>query len=129
MRLRQIERLHRLGIPVQAAVDPLIPEVTDTPDNLRSLLEALACGLPVITTVHNGAGELMHPPAEGYVVDDPHNASELASRLTDLLNPTRRIACGKAARQAAARWTFEHHVRAFEAVLGEASSQRRRAAG
>lgn len=42
LRLRQIQRLHRLGISVQAALDPLIPEVTDTAENLRPLLEALA---------------------------------------------------------------------------------------
>src|SRR5262249_34981442 len=45
------------------------------------VLEALACGLPVITTKNNGAGELMHPPAEGYVVDDPHDLPILADRL------------------------------------------------
>ncbi len=93
------------------------------------VLEAFSCGLPVITTAHNGAGELMHPPAEGFVIDDPHHLNALSSRLTEMLNPTRRIACGKSARHTAARWTFDHHVRAFEAVLRDASSRRARVAG
>lgn len=42
LRLRQIARLRKLGIPVQAALEPLIPEVTDTRSNLMELLEALA---------------------------------------------------------------------------------------
>src|SRR6202000_1194572 len=37
------------------------------------VLEALACGLPVITTRHNGASELLHPPREGFVIHDPHD--------------------------------------------------------
>ncbi|MFL5331116.1 MAG: glycosyltransferase family 4 protein [Gemmataceae bacterium] len=93
------------------------------------VLEALACGLPVITTAHNGAAELMHPPSEGFVIDDPHDSNQLAGRLSDLTDASARSICGKAARQAAAGWTFAHHVRAFEAILSDATRQRRRAAG
>ena len=32
-----------------------------------SPLEALACGLPVITTRYNGASELLSPPTDGIV--------------------------------------------------------------
>jgi DNA repair photolyase len=42
LRLRQITRLRQLGIPVQVALDPLVPSVTDTASNLQPLLEALA---------------------------------------------------------------------------------------
>jgi UDP-glucose:(heptosyl)LPS alpha-1,3-glucosyltransferase len=93
------------------------------------VLEALACGLPVITTAHNGAAELMHPPSEGFVIDDPHDLNQLAGRLSDLTDPSARMICGRAARQAAAGWTFDHHVRAFEAILADATRQRRRIAG
>lgn len=93
------------------------------------VLEALACGLPVITTNNNGAAELMHPPAEGFVVDDPHDSATLASRMTELCDPARRTACARAARQTAAGWTMDHHVRALEAVLADAAGRRARAAG
>jgi UDP-glucose:(heptosyl)LPS alpha-1,3-glucosyltransferase len=93
------------------------------------VLEALACGLPVVTTRNNGAGELMRPPAEGFVIDDPHDLRSLAAAVTELLDPDRRAACSKAARQAAAAWTFDHHVRALEAVLADAAARRSKAAG
>jgi hypothetical protein len=44
LRLRQIARLRRLGIPVQAALDPLVPGVTDTRVNLTAVLGELAAG-------------------------------------------------------------------------------------
>jgi len=41
-RLDAIENLARLGISVRARLDPLAPDVTDTEENLTSLLEELA---------------------------------------------------------------------------------------
>jgi UDP-glucose:(heptosyl)LPS alpha-1,3-glucosyltransferase len=91
------------------------------------VLEAMACGLPVITTGYNGASELLSPPREGYVIDDPHNHQQLAWCLERLLDPERRSACAQAARQTAARWTFEEHYRQLLAVFEEAA-QRKHAA-
>jgi UDP-glucose:(heptosyl)LPS alpha-1,3-glucosyltransferase len=88
------------------------------------VLEALACGLPVITTRYNGASELLHPPREGYVLDDPHNAPQLAAALKQLLDPSRRAACAQAARRVAAQWTFEHHYRQMLAVFAEAAARK-----
>jgi DNA repair photolyase len=42
LRLRQITRLRQLDIPFQVALDPLVPGVTDTAENLQPVLEALA---------------------------------------------------------------------------------------
>ena len=100
------------------------------------VLEALACGLPVITSRHNGASELMRPaepgaPAgerrEGYVVADPHDHAELAGCLQRLLDPARRGECAAEARQTAAGWTFEHHYVRMLAVFAEAAARRRAA--
>jgi UDP-glucose:(heptosyl)LPS alpha-1,3-glucosyltransferase len=91
------------------------------------VLEALGCGLPVITSRYNGAGELMRPLQEGYVIDDPHDRDRLAWCLAQLLDPARRAACAQAARQAAGRWTFERH---YQQILGvfQAALARKRAA-
>jgi UDP-glucose:(heptosyl)LPS alpha-1,3-glucosyltransferase len=91
------------------------------------VLEALACGLPVVTTRYNGASELMQPPREGYVIDDPHDIDQLAGAMTHLLDSARRASCMQAARRAAAQWTFEHHYRHMLAVLAEAASRKRAA--
>jgi UDP-glucose:(heptosyl)LPS alpha-1,3-glucosyltransferase len=88
------------------------------------VLEALACGLPVITSRHNGAAEIMHPPREGYVIDDPHDLDQLAGAIKQLLDPSRRAACAQAARRAAAQWTFEHHYRQMLAVFAEAAARK-----
>jgi len=45
------------------------------------VLEALACGLPVITTRANGASELLDPADAGQVIDDPHDHRKPAGRL------------------------------------------------
>jgi UDP-glucose:(heptosyl)LPS alpha-1,3-glucosyltransferase len=88
------------------------------------VLEALACGLPVITTRYNGAAEVMRPPREGYVLDDPHNLDQLAGALKKLLDPARRAACAQAARRTAAQWTFEHHYRQMLTVFAEAAARK-----
>lgn len=66
------------------------------------VLEALACGLPVITTRFNGACELLHPPRDGYVIDTPHDHEHLAWCMAQLLDPGRRADCAQAAQRAAA---------------------------
>src|SRR6185312_17202667 len=67
------------------------------------VLEALACGLPVITTRYNGAAELLSPPADGLVLDDPHDAPATAAAITRMLGRGYRVAASQAARQAAGR--------------------------
>jgi UDP-glucose:(heptosyl)LPS alpha-1,3-glucosyltransferase len=90
------------------------------------VLEALACGLPVITSRFNGAAELLTPPREGYVIADPHDHDHLAWCMTQLLEPRRRSLCSQAARKAAAQWTFDHHYRQLLRVFGEAAKATRR---
>jgi UDP-glucose:(heptosyl)LPS alpha-1,3-glucosyltransferase len=91
------------------------------------VLEALACGLPVVTSRYNGAAELLSPPADGVVIDDPHAAPELAAALNRMLDRGYLRDAGALARQAAARCTFEDHYRALLAVLTEARTGRRAA--
>ena len=94
------------------------------------VLEALACGLPIITTRFNGASELMHPSPplqEGYVVRDPHDHQELAWCLAQMLDPGRRHAFTQAARRTAGQWTFEQHYRQLMSVLTEAARRKQAA--
>jgi UDP-glucose:(heptosyl)LPS alpha-1,3-glucosyltransferase len=87
------------------------------------VLEALACGLPVITTRYNGAAEHLTPPHEGYVVADPHEHARMAWAMTQLLDPARRSACAQAARRTAAAWTFERHYQQLMQVIREAAAR------
>jgi UDP-glucose:(heptosyl)LPS alpha-1,3-glucosyltransferase len=91
------------------------------------VLEAMMCGLPVITTRYNGASELMHPPQEGQVLADPHDHARLARALEQYLDPARRSAAGQAARRTSAGWTFEHHYQQILSVFAEAVARKRAA--
>jgi len=88
------------------------------------VLEALACGLPVITTRYNGAGELLSPPSNGFVIDDPHDARELGDALTILADPAYRATASVAARGAAQAWTFEPHYAALLGIFEEVRTRK-----
>jgi UDP-glucose:(heptosyl)LPS alpha-1,3-glucosyltransferase len=88
------------------------------------VLEAVACGLPVITTRANGASELMSLSHEGYVVDDPHDHHRLQWSLEQMLDSERRAKCSQAARKAAVQWTFEHHYQQLLAVFAEVARRK-----
>ncbi|MCI0380255.1 MAG: glycosyltransferase family 4 protein [Gemmataceae bacterium] len=91
------------------------------------VLEALACGLPVITTQYNGARELFTDGKEGFVIADPHDHERLADCLGKMLDRERRQAMAQAARRAAERWTFEDHYRKLLQVF-QAVAARKQAA-
>jgi UDP-glucose:(heptosyl)LPS alpha-1,3-glucosyltransferase len=82
-------------------------------------LEALACGLPVLTSRYNGASELLEPPQAGIVVQDPHNAPELGGAIANMLDPTRLSERKMAALEAGRSWTFEDHYRQLLAIFEE----------
>lgn len=91
------------------------------------VLEALACGLPVITTQYNGASELFTSGKEGFVIDDPHNHRSLANAITQLLDGPTRSASASAARQTAKRWTFEQHYQQLLGYFHQIGDQRQAA--
>jgi UDP-glucose:(heptosyl)LPS alpha-1,3-glucosyltransferase len=126
-RLRITERVQFLGprrdmMHCYFAADFLVHPTFYDPCSLV-VLEALACGLPVVTSRFNGASELLKPPRDGYVIDDPHDHAQLAACMERLLDPERRNACAQAARQTAAEWTWEHHYRKLMHVLAEAAAR------
>jgi UDP-glucose:(heptosyl)LPS alpha-1,3-glucosyltransferase len=91
------------------------------------VLEALACGLPVITSRFNGASELLHPPHDGYVIRDPHDHHQLADCMSQLLDPVVRQAAAKAARQTAQHTGFEAHYQQMLQVFAEVAERKRAA--
>ena len=71
------------------------------------LLEALAAGLPVITTSHNGASEIMSDGRAGFVVENPGDWETLARHLRVLTDPATRFRMGVAARNLAEQYPIE----------------------
>lgn len=90
-------------------------------------LEALACGLPVVTTRFNGASELIENGKEGFVIDDPHNHRSLGEAMSKLLDSELRSKCATAARQTAKKWSFETHYQQLMQVFHRVSTRRQAA--
>jgi UDP-glucose:(heptosyl)LPS alpha-1,3-glucosyltransferase len=63
------------------------------------VLEALASGLPVITTRHNGAGGIISEGQEGFVLDDSRDVEALAEKILSLSQPSILKEASRAARR------------------------------
>jgi UDP-glucose:(heptosyl)LPS alpha-1,3-glucosyltransferase len=62
--------------------------------------EAMATGIPVITTPCAGASELLRNGYDGFLVDDPKDISQLSQTLDEVIkNPTLGLEIGKNARK------------------------------
>jgi UDP-glucose:(heptosyl)LPS alpha-1,3-glucosyltransferase len=112
--------------PYYAAADAYVQPTWYDPCSLV-LLEALASGLPVVTSRYNGAGELVTPGCEGWIVDDPGNPRELAGRIRPLFDPATRERMS-AARALAEQHSLERNCRELLAVYDEALAGRHRRA-
>jgi UDP-glucose:(heptosyl)LPS alpha-1,3-glucosyltransferase len=82
-------------------------------------LEALACGLPVITTRFNGVSEIMTDGVHGFVLCDPVDVETLARKMSVLLDPELRTRMGEAARRLSLEHTFERQTGEFLALYRE----------
>ncbi len=83
------------------------------------VLEALASGLPVVTTRLNGAAEMLHDGLEGFVLPEPSDVGGLLGRIEALLDPAVRDRMGAAARRLALKHTLADNVDQVLAVYEE----------
>jgi glycosyltransferase involved in cell wall biosynthesis len=82
------------------------------------LLEAMACGLPVVSTTRTAARDLIRPGVEGFVVA-PGSAQEIAERIEGFLShPEWLTDMGMAARRRAEEFTWAR----FRAGIGDVVS-------
>jgi glycosyltransferase involved in cell wall biosynthesis len=89
------------------------------------VLEALAMGLPVVSTVFNGACEIMANAKHGFVLSDPSDVEALAAAMRQLLDPRRREEISRACLELRPRLAYAHHLEQLLAVYSRLS----RAAG
>jgi UDP-glucose:(heptosyl)LPS alpha-1,3-glucosyltransferase len=107
-------QLRALGVvddvrPLYAAADVFVlPSVYDPASN--ATLEALAMGVPVVTTTTNGSAEVVEPGRSAWLLDDPSDVGGLAELLEQAADPGARRAVGEAGRRAVEPWTWERHV-------------------
>jgi UDP-glucose:(heptosyl)LPS alpha-1,3-glucosyltransferase len=77
----------------------------------RVVLEALAAGLPVITTRFNGAAERITSGRQGYVLESPDDVAGLAQAIVRLCDDEHRHSCAKAASGAITGISMREHAR------------------
>ena len=111
-------------LPYYAAADVFVHPTWYDPCSLVTL-EASSCGLPVITSRFNGAAELMTDGKEGFLIDDPGDLATLASKMGDLIEPTRRITMAAAGHEFALQHTLENQTSQFLQLYTEIASTKR----
>jgi UDP-glucose:(heptosyl)LPS alpha-1,3-glucosyltransferase len=89
------------------------------------VFEALACGLPVVTTGCNGAGELIREGWEGFVVPEPDDIDRLADALDGMADDEARIAMSRRAERLGRAQSFDRHVSRLVALFEEVAASKR----
>ena len=84
----------------------------------RVALEATRCGLPSITTVYNGAAEVLAAGA-GIVVGSPKDLKAVVAAMEELADPRRRSLRADACRGLSDRLSMKRHVDELIAAYGE----------
>ncbi|MBI4468815.1 MAG: glycosyltransferase family 4 protein [Acidobacteria bacterium] len=88
--------------------------------------EAMACGLPVITTRAAGASELIEAGQDAVVLDSPRDVDGLAESVRNLMaNPSRRQAMAEAGRRKIERYPWSRAARETMRVYQEVLDGRR----
>ena len=76
-------------------------------------LEAMASGLPIVTSRNTGAAEIIEPKKEGMIVEDPANPKAIAEAIGYLMDAKVREPMGNSARLLAERFTQKRNAEAM----------------
>jgi UDP-glucose:(heptosyl)LPS alpha-1,3-glucosyltransferase len=118
-------------VPFYQAADVCVHPTMYDPCSL-AVLEAMACGLPVITSAWNGAAEVFPPDMRHLILDDPRDARALTGLMEPLTDGERRRAAGAAMRRAMAdhteRDTFERVCDVYRDIVARRDGERPRPA-
>jgi UDP-glucose:(heptosyl)LPS alpha-1,3-glucosyltransferase len=76
----------------------------------NATLEAMACGMPIITTAINGVSEIITEGRSGYVIEDSLDDNSIACAISRLAVREAREPMGEEARRTAVLFTMERNV-------------------
>jgi UDP-glucose:(heptosyl)LPS alpha-1,3-glucosyltransferase len=107
---------------VYAAADIFIlPTIYDPFSN--ACLEALACGLPVITTRANGFGEIIEDAVQGSIVTHAGDLLALRDAIHFWSDPSRRAEAKSRIIERAAQFDISKNIEQTLAILGSVTKQ------
>jgi glycosyltransferase involved in cell wall biosynthesis len=87
--------------------------------------EAMACGLPVITSVFAGVSAMLRDGIDGFVLQEPRDAETLAKLIRMLFEQKElRSRVGEAAAKAALEWTWDRNAEMVWGFLKEVSAKK-----
>lgn len=81
------------------------------------ILEALATGIPVVTTRDCGNSEVVTAGENGWLIDDPTDAEEIAARISQAIEKTGTSKIEQSARNRAAEFTFDRTIKNMLSVI------------
>ncbi len=90
----------------------------------NACLEAMAAGIPVVTTRVNGVSEILRDGESGFLLGDPMDDAALADRMEALLSEETRGRMGREARRDAESLPAERNVGETLRVLARAWKER-----
>jgi glycosyltransferase involved in cell wall biosynthesis len=79
----------------------------------------MASQLPCITTRANGSAGIITEGVDGFILNHPPQAEDLAEKMALLLDPTRRESMGCAAANKVLGYTIERNHQAVLQILDE----------
>jgi glycosyltransferase involved in cell wall biosynthesis len=85
------------------------------------LIEAMACGVPVVATASAGTRDIVRHGIDGMLVD-AHTAQAVAAGLTAILGAGRRADMARAARESASRFAIAPVIARYDALLEQVAS-------
>jgi UDP-glucose:(heptosyl)LPS alpha-1,3-glucosyltransferase len=99
----------------------ILPTIYDPFSN--ACLEALACGLPVITTCSNGFSEIIENGVHGSIVDHAGDLLALRDAIRLWSDPSRRAAARSTNSQLAAQFDISQNINETLAILCSAAKR------
>lgn len=131
---KTIERLHLMGrvsfsspsanvLDFLAAADLYVAPSMEDSFNLP-VLEAMACGLPVIVSKQAGISEWIRDGSDGVLLQDPQDSKELAAALRKLVTePQTMERLGENAMRTASALSWDRHAESIYALLQSARAR------
>jgi glycosyltransferase involved in cell wall biosynthesis len=132
------EKARRLGVEDRCTWEPAAADILDayapadiyvSPSREDSfgmpVAEAMACGLPVITSIFAGVSSLLHDRVDSFILRDPRDAKKLAELIGALYKQEDlRTRLGEAAAKASAEWTWDRNGAAAWELLKRVSAKK-----